>query len=773
MSARPTDPGQPQAPADVFAQAFHNSPAMQTVTRTSDRVLIEVNETFLRTLGFTRAEVIGRTTGELNVWVSAEKITAFRAELDAHGKIRDFETELRTKSGEIITVLLSADSVQIGGEPHIIAAGVNITGRQRAQTELRATLERLRQSEERFSKAFRSNPAMVVLTRLTDGQFMAVNEAFTRASGYAEAELLGRTAPDIALHAVPAQRTVFLKYIAEQGFMRDFELVIRTKSGEFRTLLASGERADIDGVPHVLTVGLDITERKRTEERLRESERRLRESEARFSQAFHANPSTVALTRFDNGRFVSVNEAFLAKTGYTEAEVIGRTGNELNLHAAAGQRDEYYRQITQLGRARDVELIVRAKDGQLRTILASGERCDIDGVPHVLTVGVDITERTAAEARLRENEQLLRDSEAQVRALYDGISTAVLVQDENGFLMANQAAMDLMGVKGPEEFVGKRPPDFSAPIQAGGESSAVASQRHLARALDEGRAEFEWICRRLDGSLVPVAVTLTPLQLGGRTVLQSVVLDLTERKRAETELQKALEKERELNQLKTDFVSIVSHEFRTPLEIIMSSVDNLDRYHDRLPLEKRTDLHRMIKKSVRRMAGMMEEVLLLGRLGPGGTELKPASLDLGSLGGRVRDEMESATSHRCPIMLRCEGDLADARGDEAVLRHILTNLLSNAVKYSEPGQAVELVIRRDGLIATINIADRGCGIPGADQPRLFQAFHRGGNVRQIPGTGLGLLIVRRSVELHGGEISFESTEGYGTTWTVKLPLFTP
>ena len=228
-----------------------------------------------------------------------------------------------------------------------------------------------------------------------------------------------------------------------------------------------------------------------------------------------------------------------------------------------------------------------------------------------------------------------------------------------------------------------------------------------------------------------------------------------------------------MSQLKSDFVSLVSHEFRTPLEIILSSADNLDRYHDRLPAEKREQLLRTIKKSVRRMSGMMEEALLLGRLETDRMTFKPAPFDLRAFCQRVCDEIESATGKRCPIHLQAERASEQAFGDENVLRHIFTNLLSNAVKYSPPDQPVEFVVLRDGNDTVCRIVDRGCGIPEIDQKRLFQAFHRGSNVRQIPGTGLRLLIVRRCVELHAGEIVFESIEGQGSTFTVRLPLFPP
>lgn len=232
-----------------------------------------------------------------------------------------------------------------------------------------------------------------------------------------------------------------------------------------------------------------------------------------------------------------------------------------------------------------------------------------------------------------------------------------------------------------------------------------------------------------------------------------------------------LARERELSELKSNFVALVSHEFRTPLEVIMSSVDNLERYHDRLLPEKRQQLLQSIHKAVRRMAGMMEEVLVLGRLETDRMTFKPDALDLRSFCQRICDELASATNGRCPIQLQMDGVSDSATGDESLLRHIFTNLLSNAVKYSPPGERVGFTAQRDGANALCHITDRGCGIPEADQKHLFQAFHRGGNVGQIPGTGLGLLIVERCVTLHGGKIQFESSEGRGTTFTVSLPLF--
>ncbi|MBL9137426.1 MAG: HAMP domain-containing protein [Verrucomicrobiales bacterium] len=265
------------------------------------------------------------------------------------------------------------------------------------------------------------------------------------------------------------------------------------------------------------------------------------------------------------------------------------------------------------------------------------------------------------------------------------------------------------------------------------------------------------------------------LELENRVAVRTA--DLTqanqELDQAREEALRLLARERELGELKSDFVSLVSHEFRTPLEIILSSTDNLQRYHDRLLPEKRQQLLGTIQKAVRRMADMMEEVLVLGRLQTDRVTFRPAALDLRSLCRRLCDEVDSATNGRCPIRLELDGVPETVVADEGLLRHIFNNLLGNAVKYSPASEPVMFHLRKQGDRVVCEVRDRGCGIPEADQKRVFQAFHRGSNVRQIPGTGLGLMIVQRCVALHGGEIQFESTEGQGSTFTVALPLFAP
>lgn len=237
------------------------------------------------------------------------------------------------------------------------------------------------------------------------------------------------------------------------------------------------------------------------------------------------------------------------------------------------------------------------------------------------------------------------------------------------------------------------------------------------------------------------------------------------------DLQRALDREQELSKLKTRFVSIVSHEFRTPLGIIGSSAEILEHYEGRLTADQRGEHLRAITENVRRTARMMEDALALSRMDSGGITFNPAPLDVRAFCERLSDEMLSATARKNPIELEVGQDIRQPLPlDESLLRHMLTNLLSNAVKYSPDDLPVKLRVSHRPGDVRFDIQDQGIGIPEADQDRLFEAFHRAENVGSVHGTGLGLVIAKRCCDLHGGKISFVSRDGHGTTFTITLPL---
>jgi len=247
-------------------------------------------------------------------------------------------------------------------------------------------------------------------------------------------------------------------------------------------------------------------------------------------------------------------------------------------------------------------------------------------------------------------------------------------------------------------------------------------------------------------------------------------VDVTERRRAEQEILRTLEKEKELNELKSRFVAMTSHEFRTPLATILSSAELLEQYGPRLPAGEQQALHQSIRAGVERMTRMLENVLIIGRSEAQMLEFQPVPTDLAGFCGRLAEEMKLAAGRGHSLDYSFEGARRTVSVDEKLLRHVLVNLISNAFKYSPPDGTVRFRVSLADAEAAFEVADRGIGIPPEDQPRLFETFHRARNVGNISGTGLGLAIVKKSLELHGGTIRFDSAPGRGTQFRVTIPL---
>lgn len=277
---------------------------------------------------------------------------------------------------------------------------------------------------------------------------------------------------------------------------------------------------------------------------------------------------------------------------------------------------------------------------------------------------------------------------------------------------------------------------------------------------------------------------------------ERVATRTAELRASEDNLRTALDAERQINLLKTSFVGMVSHEFRTPLGIIHTATELLSRYDGRLSTDQRSQYTGSIMGAVKRMTGMMEHILLLARIDSGNVVLAPTRIDLAAWLPKTLSEIKTSCPSRdicpnhspaelenpephCPveheILLEIDPaeELRHVRLDESLLHHIVGNLFSNACKYSPPGSLIRITLRHSppGFIFTVQNA--GDAIPEDEQAHLFEGFFRGSNVGNTPGTGLGLAITHRCVELLGGTIRLESGNGSGTTFTVTLPLDPP
>jgi PAS domain S-box-containing protein len=246
--------------------AFELSPTILAVTDLADGRLLEVNEAFLRATGYTREEIIGRPIPEIGLWIDPGTRESGLANLRQGQPVRDLEARFRTRHGAEIVAIANADLIVVDGRTCILTALMDITARVQAETALRET-------ERRFAHAFHSNPLPMSITSLRDGRHLDVNEAAVRHSGYTRDEMLGRTKPQLGFWVAPEQRGELLRLLNTQGRARDFEVTFRTKSGETRQLVVNSEVVAYGGEPAVLSVSLDITDRKKAEAQQRDAER--------------------------------------------------------------------------------------------------------------------------------------------------------------------------------------------------------------------------------------------------------------------------------------------------------------------------------------------------------------------------------------------------------------------------------------------------------------------------------------------------------------------
>ena len=238
---------------------------------------------------------------------------------------------------------------------------------------------------------------------------------------------------------------------------------------------------------------------------------------------------------------------------------------------------------------------------------------------------------------------------------------------------------------------------------------------------------------------------------------------------AREELNQSLAQEQELNQLKSRFVSTVSHEFRNPLNGISGMTQLLQAYGDKMTPEKKTEVLAGLQRNVSKMTDLIDNVLVVSKKDLGKLQFNPAPLDLEAFCRNIISEVQSVFNRKQPIefLYQCESKIYSL--DRKLLHHILTNLLSNGCKYSDSGTAIDFEVIEENAQIQFTIRDRGIGIPAPDLPKLFNSFYRASNSEGFQGTGLGLTIAQDYTETHQGAIAVVSKLGVGTTFTVTIP----
>ncbi|MFN8375024.1 MAG: PAS domain S-box protein [Anaerolineae bacterium] len=508
----------------------------------------------------------------------------------------------------------------------------------------------------------------------------------------------------------------------------------------------------------------DITARKQAEKSLQRINN--------FQQAILNSARSGIISTDLNGIITSFNPGAEQILGYSTSEVVGRLSitifydpSELQAHAEAishgleihlrAGAEALFAQAS-LGRSAEAEWALIRKDGSRLPALISTTaiRDEVGGIAGFLSIVTDVTRQKQAENRFR--------------ALMESAPDAmVVINPEGKIVLVNTQAEKLFGYDRRQML--QREVELLMPAADYPHHSKRRENFMGHPQIQTMGAGLELWAQRADGSRFPVEVSLSPIEFEDTVLIASSIRDITQRKEAEKALLMALEKERELGELKSRFVSMASHEFRTPLATILATADALGAYRHKMDDSQIDHRINKIRNQVNHLRDIMDDVLQLARMQANRIEFSPARVDFDEFCRDILDEFQSQPSVTHELVYTCSERPLYINADTKLLRKIIDNLVSNAIKYSPNKTHVYVdVMHEDGHLQ-LKVRDEGIGIPEEDQKHLFEAFHRGVNVGTISGTGLGLSIAWQSIELHGGTILCESLLGEGTTFTVTLP----
>ena len=500
----------------------------------------------------------------------------------------------------------------------------------------------------------------------------------------------------------------------------------------------------------------------RVAEQEREFERSLDASEARVEAIVQGAGIVIVGLRPDGHAYVW-NEAAAQLYGVSADDAIGT--DYVERFVVAEGRDAVRADIVRvLGGTptRDFENEIVTVAGARRRMLWNVTRITgADGAPvGVVAMGVDITERSVADERFR--------------VLFQASSDAHLLFDDTGIIDCNDAAVRLLRAQGKSALIGLHPAVLSPERQPCGNLSSELAQEMDAAARRLGHHRFDWVHQRLDGSEVPVEVSLTPVVLQGKETLLVVWHDLTRRRSYEAALEAARDQADAANRTKSAFLASMSHELRTPLNSIIGFTRQVLRNrHGTLHPSEVTYLERVHVNGTN-LLGLINDLLDLTKIEAGKLELDIGPVDVGALVTETVASLEGQPRRAGVALITDVPDgLVLAESDAQKLRQVLVNLVGNAIKFTHAGSVtVQVEATDDGTPTAIVVRDTGIGIPADRMQAIFTAFEQAERTtaRDYGGTGLGLAITRSLCQLLRMELTVTSAVGVGTTFTVTLPV---
>ncbi|KAA6439314.1 PAS domain S-box protein [Dyadobacter flavalbus] len=536
-----------------------------------------------------------------------------------------------------------------------------------------------------------------------------------------------------------------------------------------------------------------------------------------FNTIFESASLGIIVTN-EQGKIVLANPFLLQQFGYPEHELIGESVDKLIPSRFHHRHHQHIAHFNEHPKKRPMglglDLFGNKKDGSEFPVEVSLGNIEDENGKFTIAFISDISKRKEAEnALIRLNDELetivhqrteslsntVKDlakvvAETQAKDLELGRANSFLkniwhhaepiifVTDENGIIkMFNPTAEKQLGYKAHEVIDRASPLLFYEPQEI---AKRAKEQSNLlkkevkpdftvlaAKAIQGLSNESELAFIRKDHSSFPVSLTFNVMRdvTGQINGYLGIAIDISERKKAETDLRMALKRERELSELKSRFVSMASHEFRTPLSTVLTSAFILSQYSQHDDSAKKEKHVQRIVTAVKMLNSILDDFLSVGKIEEGKIQVCNSEFDLEeTIRGQIA-QLSDILKKGQEITYAHQGKKAVVL-DPKLLNHIVTNLISNAIKFSNEGSIIEIRSSNLENVLKISVKDQGIGISAKDQAHLFERFFRGSNVNHIQGTGLGLHIIRNYAELMNGSVRCESTIGKGTTFEVVFPL---
>lgn len=490
----------------------------------------------------------------------------------------------------------------------------------------------------------------------------------------------------------------------------------------------------------------------------KENEEALSKSEAQYRVVVNTIKEVIFHTDKD-GNWKFLNPAWTEITGYSLEESIGQNFSAF-LHQ--NEKEKNFNLLLNLLNGKKEfslhDIVVVTKDGQNKT-------CEVYVKPlcdeNKKVIGINGTIRDITKQR--ESEQEIR----KLNRAIETIETGILLSDFKGIISyANPGLLSIFGFKHHDEVVGRS--IFSLTSNQG---TTILKDAIITRLMSGNNWKGEIELRKANGKFFSAEAICSVVHDDKDKPLYVVAnfYDITDRKQAEVEIKNSLIKERELSELKTKFVSMVSHEFRTPLAAILSSSDLIEMYWDKLNEEKRTSLLAKIKVSVKNLIEILTDVTEINKVDSGKATIMLEEIDVVSFINEMIDEVKQGYPVSAKINFTSELESLVLNSDKKLLRQIFINLINNAVKYTDSEKNIFVSLEHQPDLTIFKVEDEGIGIPKEDFDTLFEPFMRSKNIGKIKGTGLGLSILKRAVDLLKGRVDFSSTLNVGSIFTVYLP----